>query len=92
MQGTVKWFNAKKGFGFIVTDDGREVFVHYTDILTDGFRNLYEGETVTFNVVNKHVTNKTTKYFNLFIYSSPNTFSCFLFQNFFLKFLQPVIR
>ena len=49
--GTVKWFNTSKGFGFILTDDGREVFVHYSDILSDGFRNLAEGEKVTFRVV-----------------------------------------
>ena len=50
--GTVKWFNTSKGFGFILTDDGQEVFVHYSDILSDGFRNLTEGEKVTFRIVN----------------------------------------
>ena len=50
VSGTVKWFNTTKGFGFILTEDGREVFVHYSDILTDGFRNLSEGEKVTFNI------------------------------------------
>ena len=49
--GTVKWFNTSKGFGFILTDDGQEVFVHYSDILSDGFRNLTEGEKVSFRVV-----------------------------------------
>ena len=49
--GTVKWFNTSKGFGFILTDDGQEVFVHYSDILSDGFRNLTEGEKVTFKIV-----------------------------------------
>ena len=48
MNGTVKWFNTSKGFGFILTDDGQEIFVHYTDIQSDGFRNLSEGEKVTF--------------------------------------------
>ena len=53
INGTVKWFNTSKGFGFILTDDGREVFVHYTDIVSDGFRNLSEGDSVTFNIVDK---------------------------------------
>lgn len=48
--GTVKWFNTNKGFGFILTDDNREVFVHYTDIAVDGFRNLNEGDKVTFKI------------------------------------------
>lgn len=48
--GIVKWFNTNKGFGFIVTDDGREVFVHYTEIMTDGFKNLSEGESVRLTV------------------------------------------
>ena len=48
--GTVKWFNTNKGFGFILTEDDREVFVHYTDIAVDGFRNLNEGDKVTFKI------------------------------------------
>ena len=51
INGTVKWFNTSKGFGFILTEDGREVFVHYTDILSDGFRNLNEGEAVSFKII-----------------------------------------
>jgi CspA family cold shock protein len=51
INGTVKWFNTSKGFGFILTEDGREVFVHYTDILSDGFRNLSEGEAVSFKII-----------------------------------------
>lgn len=51
VNGTVKWFNTSKGFGFILTEDGKEVFVHYSDILSDGFRNLTEGEAVTFKLV-----------------------------------------
>jgi len=50
ISGTVKWFNTSKGYGFILTEDNREVFVHYSDILSDGFRNLSEGEQVTFNL------------------------------------------
>lgn len=49
-RGTVKWFNTNKGFGFILTEDDREVFVHYTDIAVDGFRNLNEGDKVTFKI------------------------------------------
>jgi len=49
-QGTVKWFNGSKGFGFIQRDSGEDVFVHYTAILSDGFRNLDEGQRVEFVV------------------------------------------
>ena len=48
--GTVKWFNTSKGYGFILTKDQKEVFVHYSDIKSDGFRNLTEGEHVTFSI------------------------------------------
>ena len=48
--GTVKWFNTTKGYGFILTEDGKEVFVHYTDILSEGFRNLSEGDRVSFTL------------------------------------------
>ena len=49
-QGTVKWFNAEKGFGFISNDDGGEdVFVHFSAIQTDGYRQLAEGQKVTFD-------------------------------------------
>jgi CspA family cold shock protein len=49
-KGTVKWFNAEKGFGFITPDDGEDLFVHYTSIAGDGFRSLEEGQRVQFNV------------------------------------------
>ena len=50
-QGTVKWFNNEKGFGFITRENGPDVFVHHTAILADGFRSLNEGDRVSFEVV-----------------------------------------
>jgi CspA family cold shock protein len=50
--GTVKWFNGSKGYGFIEREDGEDVFVHYTAIQADGYRNLEEGQTVEFSVEN----------------------------------------
>ena len=50
-QGTVKWFNGSKGYGFIERDSGNDVFVHYNAILGEGFKNLNEGERVEFAVV-----------------------------------------
>jgi len=46
--GTVKWFNAKKGYGFISTESGEDVFVHYTSIRGDGYRALEDGQNVEF--------------------------------------------
>ncbi len=48
--GTVKWFNESKGFGFISTDSGDDVFVHYSSISGDGFKSLLEGDSVSFEV------------------------------------------
>jgi len=48
--GTVKWFNAEKGYGFIAAESGPDVFVHYTAIQADGFRALAEGDRVEFEV------------------------------------------
>ena len=49
--GKVKWFNARKGYGFIATPDGRDVFVHYSSISGDGYKSLDEGDPVTFDMV-----------------------------------------
>jgi len=49
--GKVKWFNPRKGYGFIATEDGRDIFVHYSSISGDGYKTLAEGEPVTFEVV-----------------------------------------
>ena len=51
MNGTVKWFNGDKGFGFITGDDGVDVFAHYSQINKDGFKTLEEGQKVEFEVV-----------------------------------------
>ena len=48
--GTVKWFNAEKGFGFITGDDGKDVFVHFSGIMSEGFRTLEENQKVTYNL------------------------------------------
>jgi CspA family cold shock protein len=50
MTGTVKWFNAEKGFGFISREDGDDVFVHFSAIQGDGFKSLEEGQNVTFDL------------------------------------------
>ena len=48
--GTVKWFNGSKGYGFLAREDGADVFVHYSAIEGDGYRNLQEGQRVEFSI------------------------------------------
>jgi CspA family cold shock protein len=50
-EGKVKWFNQKKGYGFISTSDGRDIFVHYSNISGEGFKTLDEGNAVKFDIV-----------------------------------------
>ncbi|GAA5027125.1 cold-shock protein [Actinopolymorpha pittospori] len=50
-QGTVKWFNSEKGYGFIAVDDGNDVFVHWSKIVMDGYKSLADGQAVEFEVV-----------------------------------------
>ncbi len=49
-QGTVKWFNNKRGWGFIVKEDGEDIFVHYSAIKGDGFKSITEGQRVRFDI------------------------------------------
>jgi cold shock protein len=60
-QGTVKWFNDKKGFGFIVGDDGKDIFVHHTAIEGEGYKSLKEGEKVQFEIINGPKGDQATK-------------------------------
>jgi CspA family cold shock protein len=50
MKGTVKWFNSGKGYGFITCEDGKDVFVHFSAIQGEGYRNLVEGQKVEFSI------------------------------------------
>ena len=51
IRGKVKWFNTEKGYGFIIDANGKDVFVHYSSIQADGFKNLEEGQTVSYDLV-----------------------------------------
>ncbi|AFA48824.1 cold shock protein Csp [Acetobacterium woodii DSM 1030] len=50
MNGTVKWFNSEKGFGFITGEDGKDVFAHFSQIQSSGYKSLEEGQEVTFEI------------------------------------------
>jgi len=52
LKGTVKWFNEGKGYGFIAPEEGNDVFVHFSEIKMEGFKTLYEGQEVQFEVTN----------------------------------------
>ena len=52
VKGTVKWFNESKGFGFISQENGPDVFAHFTEIVSSGFKTLLEGQSVEFSVTN----------------------------------------
>lgn len=60
MQGTVKWFNPQKGFGFITTSEGKDVFVHFSGITTNGFKTLQEGEKVEFDITQSQKGDQAT--------------------------------
>ena len=49
-EGKVKWFNAEKGFGFITSEEGKDIFVHFSAIQADGYKTLEEGQSVTFDI------------------------------------------
>lgn len=58
--GTVKWFNESKGYGFITQEDGTDIFAHYSEISGDGYKTLTEGDSVSFEVVESEKGLKAT--------------------------------
>ncbi len=67
MQGKVKWFDAEKGFGFIAQEDGKDIFVHYSHILQEGYKSLEAGDLVKYDVVEE---NKGIQARNVLVLSS----------------------
>jgi len=59
--GRVKWFSNKKGYGFITTDEGKDIFVHFSAILSEGYKKLSEGELVNFEIVSGVKGDQATK-------------------------------
>lgn len=65
-KGTVKWFNSSKGYGFITNDEtGEEVFVHFSGIMTDGYKSLEDGQKVTFDTTQATVESRLLTYTQL---------------------------
>lgn len=64
-EGTVKWFNDSKGFGFIQQDSGPDVFVHFSEVQGDGFKSLAEGDRVRFEVTNGPKGPQSSKVFKI---------------------------
>lgn len=60
-KGKVKWFNAKKGYGFITSEEGKEIFVHFSSIQTEGFKTLREGDEVKFEISEGEKGEQATK-------------------------------
>src|ERR1700676_29319 len=73
--GTVKWFDSKKGFGFILNHDGRDVFVHFSSIDGDGFRSLKDGEKVEYEEIegNKGLSAKNVRRMNVDVQAPPKS-------------------
>ena len=61
MKGTVKWFNAQKGYGFITTQEGKDVFVHFSGIVSEGYKSLNEGASVSFDVTESNTVRDNSK-------------------------------
>ncbi|EFE86783.1 cold-shock DNA-binding domain protein [Fusobacterium periodonticum ATCC 33693] len=62
MKGTVKWFNKEKGFGFITGEDGKDVFAHFSQIQKEGFKELFEGQEVEFEISEGQKRSSSFKY------------------------------
>jgi len=60
-KGRVKWFNAKKGYGFITSEDGKEIFVHFSSLQTEGYKTLREGDEVNFEITKGEKGEQATK-------------------------------
>ena len=60
-KGVVSWFNDIRGFGFIVDEDGRDIYVHYSEVIRDGFKTLNVGEKVVFEIIDEDVAPKATE-------------------------------
>lgn len=60
-KGVVSWFNDIRGFGFIVDEDGRDIYVHYSEVIRDGFKTLSVGEKVVFEIIDEDIAPKATE-------------------------------